>query len=126
VHEAVVAPKVHPEVAAPGRNDTDRLGIAARLEFLHVDDAAVAVPSDGTIGPHGIVLSFPGFGRVLRQTISSSQSCADKPRYGREELEVSGSRKKPAAAWAGRVKVLPSGKDNGRTEEFRRLATPFA
>jgi hypothetical protein len=36
------------------------------------------------------------------------------------------SDKKPAAAWAGRVKVLPSGKDNGRTEEFRRLAAPFA
>jgi hypothetical protein len=24
------------------------------------------------------------------------------------------------------VKVLPSGKDNGWTEEFRRLAAPFA
>jgi hypothetical protein len=36
------------------------------------------------------------------------------------------SNEKPAAAFAGRVKVLPSGKDNGWTEEFRRLAAPFA
>jgi hypothetical protein len=49
-----------------------------------------------------------------------------QPTFGEKCRRKKDTNEKPAAACAGRVKVLPSGKDNGWTEEFRRLAAPFA
>jgi hypothetical protein len=56
--ETTVAPEVCPDIAASGGDDPDRLGIAVRLDFANMDNAAIAVSSDGPVGTRSLRIAL--------------------------------------------------------------------
>lgn len=94
--EPVIAPEIHPHIAPPQGDDPDRLRVADRLEVAHVDDAAIPVPRDGTIGPHRVRLVLVGALCSIRQSASPSAEIARSGR-GTDEAgrRFQGSEKNP-------------------------------